>query len=198
VETGWVAYDVGANIGYLTLLLAHAVGLEGRVFAFEPLPANLHRLRANLKLNSMSARVTIVPKAVTRTSGSVHFLVGPSIGTGKAEGSAGRQLDYSDTIEVPGISLDEFILEGKHLTPQVVKMDIEGGEVLAFPGMELILERFHPLLFLELHGRESARIAWDTLHEVGYHILHMRSGYPAVHSFESLDWKSYLIAKYHE
>lgn len=198
VQPGWVAYDVGANIGYVTLLLSQAVGLEGKVFAFEPLPANLDRLRANVELNSMDARVTIVPKAVTRSSGLVHFLVGPSVGTGKAEGSAGRQLDYPDTIEVPGVSLDEFILEDRHPTPQVVKMDIEGGETLAFPGMKMVLEGAHPLLFLELHGQESARIAWDMLHEVGYRILHMRSGYPAVDSFESLDWKSYLVAKYPE
>lgn len=198
VQPGWIAYDVGANIGYVTLLLARAVGLEGRVFAFEALPANLHRLRLNVKLNSMNPMVTIVPKAVTQISGSVRFLVGPSVGTGKAEGSAGRRLEYADVIEVSSISLDEFIFEDRHPAPQVVKMDIEGGEVLALPGMRSLLEEIHPLLFLELHGRESARVAWDMLHEVGYRILHMRSGYPLVRSFETLDWKSYLVALYSE
>jgi len=51
VNPGMVAYDVGANIGYVTLLLARAVGSAGKVFAFEALPANLERLQANLKMN---------------------------------------------------------------------------------------------------------------------------------------------------
>ena len=64
VEPGWVTYDLGANIGYISLLLARLAGLEGRVYSFEALPANLERLRLNLRLNALEERVTVVPGAV--------------------------------------------------------------------------------------------------------------------------------------
>ncbi|MBI2331372.1 MAG: FkbM family methyltransferase, partial [Chloroflexi bacterium] len=56
---GMTAYDVGAHIGYISLLLARAVSPSGRVFAFEPLPANLERLQANLTLNPDIRNVTV-------------------------------------------------------------------------------------------------------------------------------------------
>jgi hypothetical protein len=90
VQPGMLAYDVGANIGYISLLLARRVGEAGRVHAFEALPANLERLRTNLALNDMQDRVLVTPAAVVDHAGQVQFWVGPSGGMGKAEGSAGR------------------------------------------------------------------------------------------------------------
>jgi len=110
VGPGSVAYDVGANIGYIALLLAKAAGERGNVYAFEALPANLERLRQNLALNELENRVKVVPGAVSNTSDPVRFLIGPSGGMGKVDGSAGRQeLVYPQAIQVPGIALDEYV-----------------------------------------------------------------------------------------
>jgi len=79
--------------------------------------------------------------------------------------------------------------------PQAVKMDIEGGEVLALPGMRRILAEHHPLLFLELHGPESEKVAWESLTAAGYTLRAMQSGYPRIDSPASLSWKAYLVAK---
>jgi FkbM family methyltransferase len=195
VRPGWVAYDVGANIGYISLLLAKAVGDSGKVFAFEALPANVERLGENLRLNGMQDRVTVFPGAVTGASGPVRFLVGPSGGMGKAEGSAGRQeVHYSNAITVPGVALDDFVFEEEHPAPQVVKIDIEGGEVLALPGMSRVLVEARPVVLLELHGPESARVVWVTLASCGYQICRMEPGFPGIPSVEDLDWKAYLVA----
>ena len=196
VQPGTVAYDVGANIGYLTLLLARQVGADGRVFAFEALPANLERLAGNLALNVMDAKVTVVNAAVTDRSAPTQFLVGPSGGMGKVAGSAGREgIAYAETITVPGIALDDFVYNDGNPAPQVVKIDIEGGEVLAFPGMKRVLSAARPLVFLELHGPEAARVAWEMLAGAGYQICRMQPGYPLVTTFEELDWKEYVVAK---
>jgi len=195
VEPGMVAYDVGANIGYVTLLLARAVGERSHVFAFEALPSNVERLRTNIGLNSMEARVTVVARAVGASSASVRFLVHESGGMGKAEGSAGRAGQYESSITVPGISLDEFVYGQVNPPPQVIKMDIEGGEVLALPGMRRLLVEARPLMLMELHGPESAGAAWDALTAAGYQICWMKPGYPLVPSLEALDWKAYLIAE---
>ncbi|MBP1701692.1 MAG: hypothetical protein H6Q38_799 [Chloroflexi bacterium] len=195
VQSGDVVYDVGANIGFVTLLFARAVMERGRVYAFEPLPENQDRLRRNLELNRVQDWVEPVAAAVVDRQQVVEFLTGPSHKMGKVQGSAGHEnMPYGAPIRVEGISLDEFAAETGRLPPDLIKLDIEGGEVLALPGMERLLRQVRPLVFLELHGPEAARTAWDTFSQAGYRICRMAAGYPEVGSLEQLDWKEYLVA----
>ena len=195
MKPGMVVYDVGANIGYISMLMARQIGDGGRVFAFEALPANLERLWLNLESSRLGVEITVIPAAVVDRERSVRFLVGLSGGMGKAEGSAGRQeFPYLESIEVQGISLDQFVFEQNNPPPGLVKIDIEGGEVLALPGMRRVLCECHPIIFLELHGPEAAQVAWEELVSAGYRISHMQRGYPEVNSIERLGWKSYIVA----
>ena len=195
IKPGAVIYDVGANIGYVSLLLAKAAGPEGHVYAFEALPGNVEQWRRNVALNGMEARLSLFAGAVTRSAEPVRFLVHASGGMGKAAGSAGRTAPYQSEISVPGISLDEFVYGQGNPPPQVVKMDIEGGEVLALPGMRRVLAEARPLMLMELHGHESSQVAWETLTAAGYLIGWMRGGYPVVPSLEAMGWKAYIVAK---
>ena len=195
IPSGAVVYDVGANIGYVSLLLAKAAGEKGRIYAFEALPANVERLRRNMELNAVGARVQVVARAVTQAAGPVRFLVHASGGMGKAAGSAGRDEPYSGEVIVDGISLDEFVYSSPNPPPQVVKMDIEGGEVMALPGMRRVLAEARPLMLMELHGPESARAAWEALTAAGYTIFWMKHGLPRVPSLEAMGWKAYIVAK---
>ncbi|MEI6289321.1 MAG: FkbM family methyltransferase [Chloroflexota bacterium] len=194
ITPGMTVYDVGANIGYVTLMLAHQTGKNGKIIAFEALPANIERINKNIELNNLE-NVTVVSAAVMDKTESVTFYVHDSVGMGKAAGSAGRFAEkYKDEIKVPGITLDEFVFEQKNAPPAVVKMDIEGGEVLALPGMQRVLQEYHPVMLLELHGPESEQTAWKILTEQGYTIRQMADGYPEISSPEELGWKAYLIA----
>jgi FkbM family methyltransferase len=195
VPPGAVVYDVGANIGYVSLLLARAAGKAGRVFAFEALPENAARLRRNLELNGMQERVQLFAGAVTGQAGPVRFLVHASGGMGKAAGSAGRQDEhYQAEVTVEGIALDEFVYRRGNPPPQVVKMDIEGGEVMALPGMRRVLAEARPVMLMELHGPESATAAWEALRAAGYRICWMRKGFPRVPSLQEMGWKAYIVA----
>ncbi len=195
VDRGDVVYDVGANIGYITLLLARAVGGTGQVYSFEALPANFERLQQNVANNTWAAGITITHGAVASASTPVRFLLGPSDAMGKADGSAGRNDGHSESIAVPGIALDDYVYRDGHPAPDIIKMDIEGGEVLALAGMPRLLRDARPLILIELHGTEAARIAWKTLTAADYSVHRMTKGYPLVHSLGDLDWKAYLIAK---
>ena len=195
IKPGMTVYDVGANIGYVTLMLAKLTGSQGKVFAFEALPDNVERLHRNVELNGFNERVSIFPGAVAANAGEVKFLVHQSGGMGKAAGSAGRDEHYLREITVASISLDEFVYTLGNLPPQAVKMDIEGGEVMALPGMKRVLSEARPLMLMELHGPESARAAWDVLTSAGYTLCEMKPGYPRVPSLDALDWKSYLVAR---
>ena len=194
VRPGMTVYDVGANVGYVSLLFARAVGPAGRVFAFEALPANLERIRANLRLNPAAA-VTPLGLAVVECARPVEFWTHASGAMGKAAGSAGRQQEaYAGKITLEGVSLDEFTYTQSNPVPQVVKMDIEGGEVLALPGMRRLLREARPLVLLELHGPEAARAAWDELSAAGYRLFQMENAAP-VESLAALDWKAYVVAR---
>jgi FkbM family methyltransferase len=194
IKPGMTVYDVGANIGYVTLILGKLVGARGKVYAFEALPDNVERLRRNVELNEYADRVTIFPGAVAAGAGEVSFLIHASGAMGKAAGSAGRDEQYLREIVVPCISLDEFVFTQGNPPPQAVKMDIEGGEVLALPGMKRVLAEARPLMLMELHGPESARAAWEALTAANYQLCQMKPGYPRVPSLDALDWKSYLAA----
>lgn len=195
VKPGLITFDIGANVGYISLLLGSLVGPEGQVFCFEALPGNVERLKANINLNPKLSSFTVIPKAVTDKKGDVEFLVHESDDMGKAAGSAGRDADYENTIKVPSISLDEFVYSENNPAPNLIKLDIEGGEVLALPGMTRLLKEARPLMLVELHGPESAQAVWEGLTAAGYTIRQMKTGYPEIRSAKELDWKAYLIGK---
>lgn len=195
VQPGMTAYDVGANVGYVSLLLGKAVGASGQVYSFEALPSNVDRLQTNLDLNSYISQYTLVGKAVTDKSGMIDFFVHESDDMGKAVGSAGRDAVYANTIKVSSVSLDDFVYQENHPVPDVVKIDIEGGEVLALPGMQRLLTDARPLVLIELHGPESAKAVLDALHQANYTIHLMKPNYPMVTILNELDWKAYLVGK---
>jgi FkbM family methyltransferase len=195
VSPGQVIYDIGASVGFLTLLFASRSGVNGHVYAFEALPANVNRLKQNLELNAYQERVTVVHAAVQDRSGRTEFHPGPSAAMGKVDGSAGRStIEYQPGIQIEGVAVDDFVYNSENSAPDMLKMDIEGGEILALPGMSRLLRENHPILMVELHGPDAARITWQLLKEEGYKICKMMPGYPQVRSLEELDWKSYLVA----
>jgi FkbM family methyltransferase len=188
IRPGMVAYDIGANVGYISLSLAKRVGTTGKVYAFEALPDNLERLKINVSLNGLDERVTTIPAAVIDHSRRINFLVGPSNGTGKVEGSAGRS-----GLQRPA-GLDDFVFQQGNPAPNIIKIDIEGGEILALPGMEKVLMKYRPIVFLELHGPEAAEVAVAKLKDANYRICRMQPEYPEIKAIVDLSWKEYLLA----
>jgi FkbM family methyltransferase len=152
-------------------------------------------LNANLKLNELEERVeSYQGRSLTELIWCVFDR--PIEWNGKVDGSAGRsEITYGDVITVPGIALDDFVFSQRHPIPHVIKIDIEGGEVLAFPGMRHLIIEHMPVILLEIHGPEASRVAWDSLLEAGYRLHRLLPGYPIVDSYEALDWKAYLVAK---
>ena len=144
--------DVGANWGYHTLLAAHLVGTNGRVLSLEPDPRLYERLVLNLERNRLS-QVAPLQIAAADRPGTLQLL-----GYDPAEGNFGisqlatSEVDHERAFRVEGRDLDGLLEERGIQQIDVMKMDIEGAEVLALPGLRRMLEtgRVHRLL-LELH-----------------------------------------------
>lgn len=132
VKPGMIVIDVGAHIGYFTRLAAKLAGRNGRVFAFEPDEENAVLLAQNTR---RYGTVRIEKSAVGEKNGRVPFY--------HVRGSTGchstiAQVD-AEPSEVPVITLDSFLSSAGAERIDIIKMDIEGGELSALRGMEKIL-----------------------------------------------------------
>lgn len=164
VRPGWTAVDIGAHIGYVSLLLAKCVGPSGRVFAFEPLPENVVVLRENVALNGYQ-NIRVESMAVADISGTAELYDGPTTSQATIH-AAGEGIPRI----VQTCSLDDYLrLQG---FPKVdfVKVDVEGAEGLVIAGMKAVLARSQPILLIELHG-EVARPAVAALAQAGSRLL---------------------------
>lgn len=198
VRAGMTVYDVGANIGYLTVALARLVGPEGRVYAFEPLPDNLQRLRHGLQQNDLAGVVTVVEAAVGEQAGTSSFLVHRSVGMGKLAGSGGRADAYEASIDVEVVTLDRWAESKEAPAPDLIKIDVEGGEGAVLAGAQRLLARDRPDLILELHGPEAAAAAWRVLESECYRVHRVGPTMEAVPSLSELHWKDYVLARHQD
>lgn len=137
IKPGDTVLDIGAHIGYYTLMAAKRVGKKGKVYAFEPNKDNCALLTQNVKLNGFK-NVVLVNKAVSKTSGRVKFFLS-RVSTGM-HSLVDIDNDSDNNIEVEAVSLNDFF--GKKI-PNVstIKMDIEGGEYTALEGMDRLLKK---------------------------------------------------------
>jgi FkbM family methyltransferase len=156
VQLGWVCVDVGAHIGYFTLLLAKLVGEHGRVIAFEAHPKNAERLCSNVKINGYEARVQVENMAV---SDGIHRWM--KLFSGRKHSSfewniVGHDVEGNITqaeLEIPATSLDAYFPLGSRV--DFVKMNIEGAEAQALRGMRRLLQKCKPLVFVEFHDKDG-------------------------------------------
>lgn len=141
VREGDTVVDVGANVGFITSLLAKAVGKTGHVLAFEPHPELYSRLRANIDRfdDGRSGRVTAEPVALSDSEGE-DFLVFDSESFARNSGTAGlRDTGFArgkESVMVRTGKLDTFII-GKTVT--LLKLDVEGAELRVLHGAERAL-----------------------------------------------------------
>lgn len=144
VKPGDIVYDIGAHMGYFTLIAAKQVGTEGCVIAFEPHPTNLRILRKHLRLNNIT-NVMVIEAAVAETSGKANFAFGTGTGTG--------HLAPDGQLEVRTVCLDELVQQGTIPPPQVIKVDVEGAELQVIKGALQTIAAHRPIIFLEAHSR---------------------------------------------
>jgi FkbM family methyltransferase len=154
IKPGQTVYDVGANIGFFTILCSRLVGPQGKVYAFEPIPENLVTLRHNIALNKLT-NVVVVEQALSASTGTAEMFVSPwsAFHSLDVAGASKRENHGPDggQITVATVTLDEFLQRDGVSAPDLVKLDVEGAELLVVEGMRETLRTVQPLLLVEVH-----------------------------------------------
>jgi FkbM family methyltransferase len=169
VKPGMTVIDIGAHIGYYSLLFGKCVGREGRVYSFEPLPGNFALLQKNIQLNNLE-QVHLRNQAVFSRSEPITITVPddqPNPGSGSMYTQKGAKQYHVDAV-----SIDDFC-SSSAIHPDILKMDVEGAEYDVLIGAAKTIERFRPKLLIELHhfdGNLAAHPVPDLLTGWGYQI----------------------------
>lgn len=185
VQPGTTVMDLGANFGQFALVAAHLLGKDGRVIAFEPSPEPFAALQRNVALNHFD-QVLCRQAAVGAEAGTATFYVSHRSDTGVSSLAQAAVAPYADEmtpIQVAVEALDDY-LDAPSIARRVslIKMDVQGAELLALKGARALLRRDRPALLVEIappalagfgHRPDDVRMLLD---EAGYtcHMLPAR------------------------
>lgn len=198
-----VFIDLGANIGYFSLLAAKIVGKKGCVFSFEPETKNYKYLNINKELNKYNQLITI-QKALSNVNGKTNLFICPYDtghhtinqidGITSYETSEIYSPDNINYNQIETITLDDFMSNQKINKVDLIKMDVEGAEMLALAGMEqtikkndnikMIIEYF-PLL-IEKMGSSPEEFLMTLIKTHGFILYEIENDYNAESNKKSL------------
>ena len=161
LKIGDVVYDIGANVGFYSLLASVIVGETGHVYSFEPFPENLRELRRHLEMNHIK-NCTVIDAAVSSTNGEANFDPSDDRCIGRLA-AAGR-------LRVRTVTLDELALRKLIRPPNLMKIDIEGAELECLRGAAEVIHVSRPIIFLATHGPEIHSACAELLAKWNYRL----------------------------
>lgn len=162
IRPGMTVYDIGANAGFYTLFFSRLSGPLGTVYAFEPFPYEVRYLLDHVRINDLT-NVRVMQAAVGSSGDIQGFTIDRGCTTNMLCG------DRDALFQVPTVALDELTCP----PPDLIKMDVEGGESAILRGAESTLRGRRPIVFVALHGAEQKRACIGLLRNAGYRIYEL-------------------------
>jgi FkbM family methyltransferase len=168
VPAGSLVIDVGANVGFFSVRFAKWVGDNGKVVSIEPEDHNCNSLISALKRAGLLDRVHALKAVAAAEPGMMFLEINPLH-------PADHRLSRDGTgLSVTAVTLDELVPDRGYLRPALVKIDVQGAEMLVLKGSTNILTIAQPALFIELHEEGLSKFGTsvseilDHLSEHGY------------------------------
>jgi FkbM family methyltransferase len=186
LKGGDTFYDIGANVGFFSIIAAKLVGNTGKVYAFEPGSGNAHSVRHNAQLNNFS-QIEVIAKAVSHTSGSGQLLLAKYSG-GHTLAIADAPPDLAGEVTVDLVSIDDLIAQNKIKPPNFVKVDVEGAELDVLKGMTETIKTYQPTVIYEIddgdrdaYERKYRELA-NFFERLNYRVTQIEN------SYDTIDW----------
>jgi len=170
IRPGMTVVDIGANIGYYTLIASRRVGNEGQILAFEPEPKTYEVLKTNIHANNI-VNTQCFPLAISSHAGEERLFLSSE---NKMKHSLLSQDTQTDFIKVTTCTLDDFMEKRSISKVDFIKMDIEGAEGLALSGLIGTLQKLGPTIMTEYAPERLQRLGQDPvefiqmLQRIGY------------------------------
>jgi len=183
VKKGNVLFDVGANVGYYTVLGSKLVGSEGKVFSFEPLVRNISYLYRHVEINKLE-NVNIIPCACSDSFAIVNFVQENNTAMGHIEDKIANSSNIKMTVAL-SITLDEVATK-LNIKPSVLKIDVEGAELSVLHGAEAIISNLKPFIFLSVHSDLLRTECLNYLSKFGYKFEPLQENLDIENSMEFL------------
>jgi FkbM family methyltransferase len=172
---GGVLYDIGANVGFFSMLGARLAGVDsGRVYAFEAAPDNADAIRDNARLNQLT-NIRVLPKAVSAAAGRARLQVVDDQSWSKLE-EYGEHPYTERVLTVDTVAIDDLVESGELPPPTVVKIDVEGAEIAVLEGMRQTIDDHRPAIICELH--DTHREFCDLMAEHSYRLINLEGTIP--------------------
>jgi FkbM family methyltransferase len=177
-----VVFDIGANAGFYSLHWLSRLAQGGQVHAFEPVPSTYARLARNVELNSAADRIHINNFGMGDEPKKISIFLPEFSGSGAASIKNLHPEEKSIEVEVSIDTLDRYFAAAKLDRLDLVKVDVEGAELMVLQGGRQTLSRHQPLLFLELLRKWSKPFGYHPndvialLSEFGYDCCSFENG----------------------
>jgi len=166
VPRGGVAYDIGGWHGFFSGVMA-AQG-AAKVVVFEPLPDNVARIERLVALNP-NLPIQLMPQALGAEEGVTEMVVMPDTSMAKLAGSDFQPDATSATrLNVRISSIDSLVASGFLPAPNMMKLDVEGAEMMVLRGAASVLTEYRPVIFAEIHSSALLVEATSYLLGLGY------------------------------
>lgn len=145
VSKGETVYDIGAHVGYFSVLCSDIVGRGGQVYSFEPVPMNLLFLRKHIRMNKCD-NIKVFNTCISDTIGDGYF--------DNTQGSATGHLSSKGKLKVSVNTLDNLLNLGEINPPDFIKINAEGAEQSILSGGIKIIEKYNPKFLITFHSEE--------------------------------------------
>lgn len=184
---GATIFDVGANIGWYSLLLSKWFP-ESQIWAFEPIPSTYETLKQNITLNG-ATNITANRLGLSDKEGTIRFFFSQSLSVNASMRKLSDEQDLQP-VDCPVQTLDSFAAQND-LSVDFIKCDVEGAELLVLRGARDTIRRDHPIVFAEMLRKWSRAFDYhpneiiDLLSRQGY--VCFASGAEGLHRFSRMD-----------
>jgi FkbM family methyltransferase len=188
LKPGDLAIDIGANIGYFTLLFAHHVGPTGKVVAIEALPRFADRAQNHLRLNGID-NVRLVNAAVTGKRQKIAVHEAPATNQGMTTIRADKGFPAVATVD--GLPITEILTPDELSRAKLIKIDIEGAEYPVMRDLTRALDRLSPDVSIAVEISEPQNPQWKaifaTMKSAGFRVFDLRNSYDWLELIDSGD-----------
>jgi FkbM family methyltransferase len=167
LKNGQVCFDVGANVGYFTILGSRCVGSAGKVIALEPSIRNLAYLYQHVHLNK-AENVTIISAACSDSETLTSFSSGKNCAEGYITSGGLSEPAGGETVSlVPTVTID-VVARQLGILPDLMKIDVEGAELSVLKGAQATIRKARPKILMEIHSDELLSSCSAFLRDLGY------------------------------